>query len=177
MKKPKDINTNHKEIRSVLRIVGPCLLVVGGLFMLVGMISFFTSFGSFGPPRYFWCCFVGAPLMFFGFVITNMGFMGAISRYTAGESAPVAKDTFNYLADGTRDGVRDIAGAITEGVHRATVIRGENVECPKCQDLNDPNARFCDQCGEKLATFRACGVCSTPNHFDANFCDNCGEAF
>jgi hypothetical protein len=69
MKKPTEINPNHKEIRSVLRVVGPCLLVVGGLFMLVGMISFLRrSVASIRPDIFgaallaAHCCFLDSSL-------------------------------------------------------------------------------------------------------------------
>ena len=42
--------------------------------------------------------------------------MGAFSRYIAAEQAPVAKDTINYLAEGTQDAVRTTARAVAQGV-------------------------------------------------------------
>jgi hypothetical protein len=65
------------------------------LFMIVGYGSFFASFGSFEPPRFFWCAFVGMPLLFVGIVMCMFGYLGAFQRYVTGESAPVAKDVVN----------------------------------------------------------------------------------
>ena len=138
------INPNHGSVRSVLRIAGPLLLLSGIVFIAVGMISFFSSFGGLEPPRYFWCCFVGGPLLVLGIWITTAAYAGAMARYVAAESAPVSKDTFNYMAKETKSGVRDIASAIAEG------ITGTERACKVCDAKNDTNAKFCDNCGKAL---------------------------
>ena len=114
----------HNGVRRFLRIGGPLVLAVGGLFALVGFGSFFVSMASHsGPPVLFFCAFIGLPLMFVGSVMCMFGFVGAFSRYIAAEQAPVAKDTINYMADGTQEAVRTVARAaaqgVTEGVQRA----------------------------------------------------------
>ena len=104
------INPGHQNQRSFLKVVGPLLLVVGIGFMAVGIISFFSTFGSFGSsPKYFWCCFVGMPIMAVGGVMTKFAYMGKVARYSAAELAPVAKDAFNYLAKESSEGISDIA--------------------------------------------------------------------
>jgi hypothetical protein len=103
-------------IRRQLRRWGLLVLGIGGLLTLIGIGSFFASFGSFGPPRFFWCAFLGMPLLFFGGAMTMFGFMGAIQRYVAGESAPVAKDVVNYMGENIQTGVKAIATAVTEGI-------------------------------------------------------------
>ena len=117
----------HNGVRRFLRIGGPLVLAVGGLFALVGFGSFFVSMASHsGPPVLFFCAFIGLPLMFVGSVMCMFGFVGAFSRYIAAEQAPVAKDTINYMADGTQEAVRTVARAaaqgVTEGVQRAQAI-------------------------------------------------------
>ena len=114
----------HNGVRRFLRIGGPLVLAVGGLFALVGFGSFFVSMASHsGPPVLFFCAFIGLPLMFVGSVMCMFGFVGAFSRYIAAEQAPVAKDTINYMAEGTQEAVRTVARAaaqgVTEGVQRA----------------------------------------------------------
>lgn len=117
----------HNGVRRFLRIGGPLVLAVGGLFALVGFGSFFVSMASHsGPPVLFFCAFIGLPLMFVGSVMCMFGFVGAFSRYIAAEQAPVAKDTINYMAEGTQEAVRTVARAaaqgVTEGVQRAQAI-------------------------------------------------------
>jgi hypothetical protein len=102
--------------RKTLRRVGILVLGIGGLLTLLGIGSFFGSFGSFEPPRFFWCVFLGMPLIFVGAIMTIFGFMGAIGRYVAGESSPVAKDVINYMGDNTQPGVKSIAKAVTQGI-------------------------------------------------------------
>ncbi|HAI10292.1 MAG TPA: hypothetical protein DCM28_01220 [Phycisphaerales bacterium] len=168
------INPGHTQARNALRVIGPIFLLTGGIFMAIGMISFFSSMGSFGPPRYFWCCFVAGPLLFIGLVTTSYGFMGAVARYTAGEAAPVGKDTFNYIAKGTQSGIRDVTSAIREGL-TGEEDQSRQIRCSSCQHPNDADAQFCDQCGYRLITTQVCVHCENENDPDAKFCDNCGR--
>lgn len=113
------INPNHKQERTILRVVGPVLLAAGLIFIAVGMISFFAAFAGDGPPRLFWCAFVGMPLVFVGLVTCKFAFLGKVARYAAGELAPVGRDTFNYMARGTKEGVSNISEAFFEGKSQA----------------------------------------------------------
>jgi hypothetical protein len=103
-------------IRTTLRTGGLIILAIGGLLVLIGLGSFFSSFGSFEPPRYFWCAFLGMPLLFVGMVMCMLGFLSAFQRYVAGESAPVAKDIVNYMGENTQPGVKAVTKAVTEGI-------------------------------------------------------------
>ncbi|MFG0254731.1 MAG: zinc ribbon domain-containing protein [Rhodopirellula sp. JB053] len=167
------LNPGHTQTRGVLRVLGPLILLTGIGFTIVGMVSFIASFGSFEPPRYFWCGFVGLPLMFVGAVMTQVGFVGAIARYHAGEIAPVGKDTFNYMAEGTQGGVKTMASAIGAGLSEG--MQSNSVRCVKCGSANDAQAKFCDECGTALS--KTCGQCGEVNDSDAKFCDSCGTAF
>ena len=110
---------HHSGIRAVLRVGGPLIAGIGLLFMIVGFGSFFASFGSFEPPRYFWCAFVGMPLLFVGIAMCMYGYLGSFYRYVAGESAPVAKDVVNYMGENIQPGVKAVTKAATEGVIEA----------------------------------------------------------
>ena len=116
MHEEQKINPKHREIRQVLRIAGPLAAGLGLLLIAIGFGSFFMSFGGGGPPRFFWCAFLGMPILFVGTAMCMFGFMGAVARYQAGEVAPVGKDTFNYLAEGTEDGVQTVAAAVGAGL-------------------------------------------------------------
>jgi hypothetical protein len=83
----------QNSIRTLLRIAGPVIFLAGLVCTIIGTISFFVSFGSFGMPHYFWLAFIGMPLMFVGGVLCQFGFFGAVARFIAGESAPVAAGT------------------------------------------------------------------------------------
>jgi hypothetical protein len=113
----------HRGIRSFLRVAGPLVAGVGLVFLIIGMASFFSAFGGSGPPRLFWCCFVGMPLLFVGGVMCKFGFMGAVARYTAAEQVPVATDAINDLAQGTQGAVKTVARAVAEGVRESQTER------------------------------------------------------
>jgi hypothetical protein len=109
----------HKGTRSFLRVAGLLVAAVGLVFLIIGMASLFSAFGGGGPPRLFWCCFVGMPLLFVGGVMCMFGFMGAVARYTAAEQVPVATDAISDLAEGTQGAVKTVARAVAEGVREA----------------------------------------------------------
>jgi len=170
------IDPNHETKRNALRVLGLVLLLVGICLSAVGLISFFSTFGGHERPRFFWCAFVGFPLVAIGFHLLSAGFLGAAARYMAGESAPVAKDTFNYVATETKDGVRNVAQAVTEGVMAGKSGVGIQVKCPKCNEANDADAKFCKECGTPLGRTKPCPSCRELNDHSAKFCDHCGNA-
>jgi hypothetical protein len=170
-------NRQHKQTRDFLRVIGPLVLGTGVVFALIGFGSFFSAFGSFsGPPRYFWCAFVGLPLIGVGTFITKFAYMGAVTRYMANEITPVGTDVFNTVARDTKSSIRDIAAAIGSGLRDGTDLPGADpaVACPACSTPNETNASFCKGCGASLAK-RQCSHCGDEAASDARFCDSCGE--
>ncbi len=168
-------HSSHEGIRNFCRIAGPLLIVVGAVFLIGGMASFFSAFGGrSGPPSNFWMCFVGMPLLALGVFLCKVGFMGAAARYVAGEIAPVGKDAVNYMAQGTRDAVRGVAGAIAEGMRDGTAE--VEIRCHKCDAHNANDARFCKTCGAAIEKTLLCPDCDELNDPDAKFCDNCGNS-
>jgi len=169
------MNQGHSDTRNALRIVGLIVLFIGIGFSITGFVSFFSAFAdSAGPPKYFWCVFVGFPLVFIGILISKFGFMGAVVRYAANEVAPVGKDVVNYMADGTKDSIQDVAAAIGEGLRSGEApASGRALNCQKCDTENDESAAFCDNCGAPLSTLKQCG-CGELNDQGARFCDSCG---
>jgi hypothetical protein len=163
------LNPGHSTTRGVLQVVGPLLGCIGLIFTIAGIGSFFASFGTFEPPRYFWCAFVGLPLFAVGVAISQYAFMGRLFRYMAGETAPVAKDTFNFLAEGTQQGVRTMATAVGEGLRGS----GSELQCAKCGQSNNTAAKFCRKCGANLGS--TCPSCGHLNAGGASFCDACGK--
>lgn len=163
------LKPNDATVRNLLRIVGPSIVAVGAVFLIVGISSFFGSIGTFEPPKYFWCAFVGMPLVAIGMGMSKFAFMGAIFRYMANETTPVAKETFNDLATGTQQGVRTIATAIAEGLRE----NASALPCAGCGQLNDCDARFCKSCGANLTP--TCPSCGRVNDASARFCDACGK--
>jgi hypothetical protein len=134
----------HVRLRTALRTAGAIVFCVGLLLAIISAASLMTSDGE---PRWFWLGFVGLPLMFAGGVMGMFGWMGAMARFQAREGAPVATDTFNYMADETKGSVKTLAGAAGEGFREGS--RGTR-SCPKCGASNDADAKFCKACGAAL---------------------------
>ena len=119
MNEDKLQTANQSGVRKALRLGGPLIGAFGLALIVVGVGSFFLSFGSFATPRYFWCAFLGMPFLFVGVVMCMFGYLGAVQRYMAGESAPVAKDAINYMGENVQPGVKAVAKAVTEGIIEA----------------------------------------------------------
>ena len=151
------LDPGHNKSRKVLRVVGPILLVVGFLLLATIILGI-----------------IGIPLIFVGGVMTMYGYMGKVARYTAGEMAPVAKDTFNYVATESKEGVTAVASAIGEGLAAGGESK-ESIRCHKCNSVQDIDAKFCDDCGTALLKSKPCPNCNELNDADAKFCDNCGD--
>jgi ribosomal protein L40E len=47
------------------------------------------------------------------------------------------------------------------------------MQCPRCQQENPPQAKFCLECGSRLAL--TCAVCGTELPAGAKFCLECGQ--
>ncbi len=164
----EQINPGHTRVRKAFRVLGPALAAAGLICIVIAFVNFARAFGHFDrSPTLFWLFFLGAPLLFVGVVLTNAGYMGAVTRYVAQEQAPVAADTINYLASETAPAARTLAGALREG------LSDSRRACPACAASNDPDARFCDSCGRAL--HRVCAACQKENDPDAKFCDACGR--
>nr|CAB3240396.1 double zinc ribbon and ankyrin repeat-containing protein 1 [Phallusia mammillata] len=59
-------------------------------------------------------------------------------------------------------------------------LDGELVRCPSCSRVNNPDARFCDWCGEKPIPEQsplACSLCKHNNRPYSKFCSQCGSKF
>ena len=180
MPSERPLNPRHEQTRAALRLIGLLLTGFGLLLTVVGLWSFFASIGTFEPPRYFWCVFPGLPLLGLGLMLTKVGFLGVIYRYMAGEAAPVARDTFNYLAEGTQEGVRTVAQAVGQGLAEGglgTPSPGAMVRCHKCNAENAAASKFCNKCGTALLKTKACPRCQELNDPDARFCDHCSTPF
>ncbi|MFO0952491.1 MAG: zinc ribbon domain-containing protein [Isosphaeraceae bacterium] len=164
-------------VRTALRVAGPLMLLTGLALTVIGFVSFFSSFSSIatgeftGPPRYFWCAFVGMPLLFLGVGTSAAGYLGAFGRYMASQTVPVQRDVVNELATGTAPAVRTFARAVGEGLRAP----GESVgsDCPKCASAVPAGSRFCPGCGVPFEPCE-CPSCGAEGAPGARFCHACG---
>ena len=174
------IDPGHRSLRDLFRVLGPVILGIAILLMIVAGVDFFRAFGGSEPPRLFWCFFLAVPMLFVGGVMVQFGYAGKVARYMAQEMAPVGKDTFNYVADGTQEGVKTVAAAVGQGLAQGGAALGgkpaTKVRCHKCNALTEEGAKFCPQCGSPLGKTKPCTNCRELNDPDAKFCDHCGAA-
>lgn len=152
----------------VLRIVGPLVLIVGGLSLVWGIYDIFVRENM----EFHFSPFVGMFLLFVGAVMTASGFAGAVARYQANQIAPVGKDVVNYMVEGTQESVQAVTRSIAAGLRDGMVGEGATARCPKCGAGNQPGSKFCDQCGGPMLV--ACGGCGASNQPGSKFCDQCG---
>jgi hypothetical protein len=100
-----DINPQADEQRQKFRKLGKLILAVGVVCFGAGLMNFFMAFSSGGKPNFLWLSFIGVPFIFVGVALLKFGYFGAMFRFVAGESMPVAKDSINYLGKNTTEGV------------------------------------------------------------------------
>lgn len=148
----KRLQTPEQKVTgNFLRKIGPLVFIAGLISVIIAAINFFMAFGGEGPPRFFWLFFVGMPLMFVGGVMSQFGFLGTFTRFVAGETAPVAADTMNYMADETKVAVETVAKSAAKGIV-------EGIEAGKTAETN-----FCAHCGTSVkADFQFCPKCGKP---------------
>lgn len=163
----------HSTHRSSLRFVGFVLVLVGGAFTAVGLLSFFGAMSGGGSPTLFWCAMVGLPMLGFGSMLLKMGYFGAMTRYVLSETAPVAADATNYVVENTKDSLRVAAQAIGEGLRGDRAVLASEA-CPSCRAPQPSDANFCAACGAAMPRDRACGNCRQVNPPTARFCNGCG---
>jgi RNA polymerase subunit RPABC4/transcription elongation factor Spt4 len=173
------IDPGHSRPLALFRVLGPIILGLGALLIVISMIEFFSLFGSMQTPRFLWMPFLGIPMLFVGGVLSQFGYAGKVARFMAQEMAPVGKDTFNYMADGTQEGIKTVATAVGQGLGQGMAAvggaMGTKVTCRTCKALVDAAARFCPQCGGAMTKDKPCPNCKHLNDTDAKFCDNCGQ--
>lgn len=150
---------DEKKVHPVLKVLGPLILVVGIIMFFGGAVALMTGDGiGFGFLPFF-----SIPVMFVGGVMTQFAYMGKMTKYMHKRMGPIQKDYVNYMLDGTKDHIKEI-------VHGKETSK----PCAFCGDMNDVDAKFCDNCGKPLT--KACRHCLEENEQDAKFCKSCGKA-
>ena len=155
--------------RTALRVAGILLTLAGLVLIGTAIADFFGAFDSSssaatyddytgpvpdlgledggsvddGMPDLFWLFFLGMPVLFAGAVCLQLGYVGAAARWSAGESAPVLKDTASYLTDG--EGLLGVGRTVDDD---RTAAGGPF--CRTCGTRADAGDGFCAKCGTAL---------------------------
>lgn len=154
----------HEQIKRKLKILGVTLLIVGGIFTLIGFIDLFSSIGGTSAPTKFWCAIIGLPLLGFGAMLVLNAYRREISRYLKNESVPIVNEAGKEISPA----VRDIASAVKEGLQD----HSENALRCSCGEYNDKDSKFCKRCGQSLLS--VCPHCGKSLAADSVFCNYCG---
>lgn len=149
-------HADQARTRTILRVIGFTMLAAGlviGAKAGYGLLQELTSPINVDDPSGAGTILMlgGAGfLVVIGLAFLNAGFLGATSRYAAGETMPVMRDSAAYLTDGQRDGQRDGQGHAGAGRHVDEGPDAAGPFCTRCGVRNDAAARFCDACGHAL---------------------------
>ncbi|MBN6188698.1 zinc ribbon domain-containing protein [Aneurinibacillus sp. BA2021] len=106
---------------------GVCMMAVGIICLLISMFEFLTL-DMWETPRFFWLFFVGASLIFLGFVLLGPH----IQRYWLKRNGDIIRDSMKLMGRGLQEGLE------------------ENLTCPECNYPNKLSANFCSHCGTSL---------------------------
>ena len=149
-------------MRDLARIAGPGLIFIGGILLIIGLVSFFSAFGTNQMPTNFWYAFIGLPMLGFGVTVTKLAYLKPIS---------------NFLENETHEAIGNAAKNIGRNLNLSkTNTETEITRCLKCNASNNSSAKFCNECGSSIQKSVPCKHCSELNDADARFCDNCGNS-
>ncbi|MHA7813696.1 MAG: zinc ribbon domain-containing protein [Phycisphaerales bacterium] len=156
----------YHKARDSFRKYGPALLICGGILFAIGFIDFIAAFISIAsrepfsqtrphfPILFIICGIPGAAMASIGMKLTGVGYLKEATKYVAKESAPAAQITTTAIR---------------------SAILDDDVPCPSCATPIEPDARFCAQCGLRIAEVH-CPSCDATIQPDARFCSDCGHA-
>lgn len=166
------IDPGHRSKRQSLTYLGILFLVIGGILVIPGGINFAKPFFTktsdfFASPGEIMdstsqSAFTGIIMLTAGFILAASGLglllyanKGKIIRYSAAEVAPPAVDTFNTAASESKEGIRQVAGAIAEGIRSSNNQQSESkqvvkIKCRACGYLESEDAKFCSSCSAAI---------------------------
>ncbi len=121
-------NPNYQRNKRIFTLVGISLLLIGLTLTIIGFVNFFSSLSNRETPSLFWCAFLGLPLCGIGGGLTMFGFRKEIMKNAAEQSA---------------EAVKVIVNAVNEA------NESQKISC-ECGAKNDPDAKFCKNCGKNL---------------------------
>lgn len=120
---------------------------------------------------------------------TSMGVIGDVGRYAQFQAADAMRDAAQNTGGGgaaTGAGLgagfaigNAMAGAMSNAMNQSKndAEAGTKSKCPKCGAANVANAKFCNECGNKMEVSSAttpCAKCGAQVPSGSKFCNECG---
>jgi len=128
----------QERYRNAFRVAA---LVFGGITLWAGYVGLHALFTDpFAEGAKPWMMFIAIFGLFVTGVCAQAGFIGVASRYVAGESVPVLKDSVAYLTDG--EGLLGVGRTVDDAPRKF---------CQSCGQPAGGAARFCESCGHAFA--------------------------
>ena len=154
-------NNNHEETKKKLKIIGSIILGVGITLSAIGLISFFSAFGSGDFPKLFFLVFPGFPMIGIGASMLSFAYKREIMRYSKNESVPVINEA-----------IEEVGPTVKKVVSGEKTSDEKTKKCPNCGAENPDKNKFCPECGATLD--KTCPTCGNTVDADDKFCPNCG---
>lgn len=154
-------NNNHEETKKKLKIIGSIILGVGITLSAIGLISFFSAFGSDNFPKLFFLVFPGFPMIGIGASMLSFAYKREIMRYSKNESVPVINEA-----------IEEVSPTVKKVVSGEKTSDEKTKKCPNCGAENPDKNKFCPECGATLD--KICPTCGNTVDADDKFCPNCG---
>lgn len=154
-------NNNHEETKKKLKIIGSIILGVGITLSAIGLISFFSVFGSGDFPKLFFLVFPGFPMIGIGASMLSFAYKREIMRYSKNESVPVINEA-----------IEEVGPTVKKVVSGEKTSDEKTKKCPNCGAENPDKNKFCPECGATLD--KICPTCGNTVDADDKFCPNCG---
>lgn len=115
----------------------------------------------------------------------SMGAIGDVGKYAQFQMADAMRDMAKNPGTGNSAGM--MMGMMMPGMmmnqlnqQQAAALQQQGkkpeqyASCPKCQGMNEKDARFCSHCGEAMVVEKRCPSCGAAVHAEAKFCNECG---
>lgn len=154
-------NNNHEETKKKLKIIGFIVLGAGIILSAIGLISFFSAFGSDDFPKLFFLVFPGFPMIGIGASMLSFAYKREIMRYSKNESVPVINEA-----------IEEVGPTVKKVVSEEKTSDEKTKKCPDCGAENSDKNKFCSECGAALN--KVCPSCGNTVEADDKFCPNCG---
>ncbi len=155
------MNDNHEQLKRKLKIIGFIVLGAGVILSAIGLISFFSAFGSGEFPKLFFLVFPGFPMIGIGGSMLSFAYKREIMRYSKNEGVPVLNEA-----------IEEVAPTVKKVVSDGKTTDEKTKKCPECGAENSDKNKFCSECGEALN--KTCSACGNKVEASDKFCPDCG---